>query len=184
MGDDHLGDSISGQGYYGIWLGIEQVPLRAVTAGLIGPFDSLDPSTGGETARYSLYTNFHRQDQNSDTHLTAYLVHYNLDLYSDFTYFLNQTTGDEIDQRDSRSFTGFRADHTNYDKILEMDTGHTFGLQVRQDFIGNSLNHVQLRNYLYKAFSTLLLGCKTKSSGSVGLDPLKEFAGICTISPM
>ena len=35
------------------WDATDQVPLRAVDAGVIGRFDTLDPTTGGDTSRIS-----------------------------------------------------------------------------------------------------------------------------------
>ena len=77
--------------------------------------------------------------------MVTYLVQYDLNLFSDFTYFLNQTTGDEINQRDSRVYVGTRAEHTVYGKILGRDMENTFGFKVRQDWIGLTLDNVQNR---------------------------------------
>ncbi|MBC7692213.1 MAG: TonB-dependent receptor [Methylotenera sp.] len=145
LGDDQKGFSLSAQGYHGAWFATDQIPQRAIDAGL-SRFSTFDPSSGGKTGRYGLSGDWHRRDQDSASKVVVYLTQYNLDLYSNFTYFLNQVTGDQIDQKDSRVYTGVRAEHTVYGKLFERDMENTFGLQVRQDWIGATLNDTQNRN--------------------------------------
>jgi hypothetical protein len=144
-GNEQAGFSISAQAYDGAWYGTDQIPQRALLDGELDRFSAIDPTTGGNTHRYSVYADWHHQDDHSDSRVVAYVVQYNLDLYSDFTYFLNQVTGDEIDQRDSRVYTGVRAQHTIYGKLADLNMENTFGFQVRQDWIGTTLNDVQDR---------------------------------------
>jgi outer membrane cobalamin receptor len=144
-GDPSRGYSFSAQAYYGVWLGSEQVPERALLDDQISRFDSLDPSTGGNTGRYSLYGEWHRQNAESATQFTVYAAHYDLDLFSDFTYFLNQTQGDQIEQKDNREYTGLRAQHTIYGSLAGHDMENSFGFQARQDWVHTNLNHSQNR---------------------------------------
>src|SRR5205085_1671494 len=46
--------SITAMGYSASWNASDQVPQRAVDAGLIGRFGAIDPSDGGHTERYSV----------------------------------------------------------------------------------------------------------------------------------
>ena len=48
----------------------------------------LNPTDGGNSQRYSLQAEWHRQGENSETKIMAYGFYYDLDLFSDFTYFL------------------------------------------------------------------------------------------------
>ena len=51
----------------------------------------LNPTDGGNSGRYSLQAEWHRADENSETKIMAYGFYYDLDLFSDFTYFLTDT---------------------------------------------------------------------------------------------
>jgi outer membrane receptor protein involved in Fe transport len=162
-GDGKKGYSLAAQAYDGIWLASEQIPERAILSGEVERFASLDPSTGGNTHRYSLYGEWHEQGESSATKVTAYLAQYNLDLFSNFTYFLDQANGDAIEQFDSRVYTGVRANHTLYGHLLGLETDNTFGLDFRQDWIETSLSNVHDR--------ALLNRVRTDHSGVTNLAP-------------
>jgi hypothetical protein len=53
-GDNVNGLSLTAMGYHGSWNATEASPVRAVEAGLIDRFGSLDKSDGGHTYRYSV----------------------------------------------------------------------------------------------------------------------------------
>ena len=53
-GDEDNRLAITLMGYRGTWTSTDQIPARLVQAGVLGPWDSLDPSAGGESERYSL----------------------------------------------------------------------------------------------------------------------------------
>jgi hypothetical protein len=101
LGDAKL--AITAMGYYGLWNATDQIPERALTSGQIDRFGAVDPTTGGKTQRYSLAADY-RQDL-GDAALQANLgaVRYRLNLFSDFTYFLNDpVNGDQFEQADDR----------------------------------------------------------------------------------
>ncbi|MCX7892479.1 MAG: TonB-dependent receptor plug domain-containing protein [Burkholderiales bacterium] len=101
------GWAITAMGYSGKWNATDQVPLRALESGLIGRFGTLDASDGGETWRYSLSGQWTRSDATSATAANAYFVSYGLDLWSNFTYFLNDpVNGDQFRQSDRRKIGG------------------------------------------------------------------------------
>ncbi|MBA4147561.1 MAG: TonB-dependent receptor [Verrucomicrobia bacterium] len=139
QGDDNLGFSITGMAYAGDWDASDQIPLRAVQGGL-SRFDTIDPDSGGNSQRYSLAAEWHRADANSATKIMAYGFYYNLDLFSNFTYFLDDPiNGDQFHQHDDRMTGGIKASHTWYNNILEREMENTIGLQLRNDFIHNGL---------------------------------------------
>ncbi|PZP59070.1 MAG: TonB-dependent receptor, partial [Azospira oryzae] len=80
------GFNLTAMAYHGAWNATDQVPKRAVDAGLIGRFDALDPTDGGEASRYSLSGAWKRTAGNSVTQANAYLVRSKLSLFSNFTY--------------------------------------------------------------------------------------------------
>jgi len=85
QGDDANGFSVTGRGYHGKWNSSDQIPA---SFGATNFFGTLNPTDGGDSGRYSLQAERHRHDANSETKVLVYGFYYNLDLFSDFTYFL------------------------------------------------------------------------------------------------
>jgi outer membrane cobalamin receptor len=132
------GFSITARGYHGKWNSSDQIAENAVP--LVGFFGTLDPTGGGHSQRYSLQTEWHRQGANSMTRVSAYGLYYELDLFSNFTYFLTDTTrGDQFEQKDRRWVAGLDAHHTIFSEWFGRKVENTFGLQVRNDWIHNGL---------------------------------------------
>lgn len=149
-GDDVLGWSIMGFAYHGEWNATDQIAQRALTGANAVPggfqvarFGTLDPTTGGNSQRYGAITEWHRRNDEATTRLMAYAFYYDLDLFSNFTYFLNDptdTTPDQFEQVDKRVTTGFKASHEWNLTLLGRESENSIGLQVRNDVIRNSLN--------------------------------------------
>ncbi len=152
------------------WKSTDQIPRGAVASGLIGRFDALDPTDGGDSQRYSLTGEWHSQHADSETRLTAYGLYSKLSLYSNFTFFLDnneatnpagcnalasgkldpaifQTCGDQFGQPDERYTTGLKASHTLFHTIGEAESETSMGVQVRNDNIHNALlkTHAQVQ---------------------------------------
>jgi hypothetical protein len=144
QGDNANGFSLTGRGYYGKWNSSDQIASSAVP--LVGFFGTLDPTTGGNSGRYSLQGEWHRFDGNSATQVTAYGFYYDLDLFSNFTYFLTDTTkGDQFEQPDKRWVGGFDARHTIFSEWSGRTVETTFGVQLRNDWINNGLYQTSKR---------------------------------------
>jgi len=139
MGDEANGWSLMGLAYHGDWNATDQIPERAVNSGQLDRFGSLNTTTGGESQKYSLLGEWHRQDENSFTRFSAYGFYYDLDLFSDFTYYLNSPQGDQFEQQDVRYTGGGAVEHTLFGELASRETDTTFGLQVRSDSIRNGL---------------------------------------------
>ena len=70
----------------------------------------------------------------------AYGFYYDLDLFSNFTYYLvDPIRGDQFEQQDRRWVAGLDAHHTIFSQWFGRKVGNTFGLQVRNDWINNGL---------------------------------------------
>jgi len=124
-------------GYHARWTATDQVADRAVTEGLIPRFGSLDSSDGGETHRYSMSAELQRSGAASTTKVLAYGIDSNLDLFSNFTYFLDDpVNGDQFEQVDRRRVFGVLANHRRRTKLSGRVLEQTMGLQVRHDRIG------------------------------------------------
>ena len=144
QGDDANGMGITARAYHGKWHSSDQIPVSAVS--LVGLYGTLDPTDGGHSQRYSLQPEWHRQSGKSATKVAAYLFYYDLDLFSDFTYFLvDPVHGDQFEQQDRRWVAGFDAHHTVYGQWAGRKVENTVGLQLRNDWINNGLYATQNR---------------------------------------
>lgn len=96
------------------WDASGQIPQRAVDAGTINWFGAIDDTEGGNTQRSNAVLQYSKQ-VNSNTFIknTAFYSHYNFELYSNFTFFLEDpVNGDQIRQKESRNVTGFETELT------------------------------------------------------------------------
>jgi len=138
-GTDALGWSASGMGYDARWRSTDQIPQRLIDAGTFngapfGRFDAIDASDGGNTSRSSLSGEWHRSIDGQLTRVQAYAMRYELQLFSNFTYFTTPD-GDQFLQRDDRKVFGVRASHSFGHKLGGLDARTEFGAQVRHDRI-------------------------------------------------
>jgi len=138
-GDSHSGYSATASGYLGDWNSTDQIARRALQQPGFDRFDSLDTSDGGRSQKYMLYGEWHRADDDSATRLLLYGFYQNLDLFSDFTYFLASPQGDQFEQVDNRWVGGAKGSQTWFGSLLGSETQTEVGLQVRSDDIHNGL---------------------------------------------
>ena len=88
-GDNDSGFSVSALYYSADWDGTDQIPERLVANGTLDRYDTLDETTGGDTHRYQLALQHWAQlSDGSRVESNLYAIDYELDLYSNFTYFL------------------------------------------------------------------------------------------------
>jgi hydrogenase/urease accessory protein HupE len=145
QGDEAHGFSVTGRAYHGQWNSSDQLAENALP--LVGYFGTLNPTDGGNSERYSVQAEWHRSDENSQTKIMAYGFYYDLDLFSDFTYYLVDTNrGDQFEQQDRRWVGGLDARQTYFSqwfggRVVE----NSFGLQARNDWINNGLYQTEDR---------------------------------------
>ncbi|WP_419317272.1 TonB-dependent receptor [Caulobacter sp. ErkDOM-E] len=95
------GWSVTALAYDADWSATDQIPRRAVESGAIGRLDAVDATDGGETSRYILSAR--RRDLLLGLDTVIYAQRYELDLFSNFTYFLvDPVNGDQFEQVDQR----------------------------------------------------------------------------------
>ncbi|MBU2979268.1 TonB-dependent receptor [Alteromonas sp. C1M14] len=135
--------TVTAMAYDNSWNSADQIPTRAVESGLIDELGSLDTSVGGDSSRYSLSTNI----TIDDFYVSAYAIDSDLDLFSNFTYFLSDPiNGDQFEQVDKRQIYGAEAGYHFSASPTNMDWTHLIGMQVRVDDIGEvGLHHTQNR---------------------------------------
>ena len=148
LGDGQL--TLSFMGYDNSWNSADQIPQRAVDSGLIDELGSLDNTVGGESSRYS----FNAQWQNETWTASAYAISYDLQLWSNFTYFLDDpVNGDQFEQVDDRMTYGGQISYQQFGEFNGMKTVNLFGVQTRIDDIdevGLYSSKARIRNGVVK----------------------------------
>jgi hypothetical protein len=140
------GWAVTAMAYHNIWDSTDQVPVRAIDSGLISRWGAINPSDGGKTGRYSLSAAWNRDSGDSSSHLLFYGLYYDLDLKSDFTFFLNDPVhGDQFEQQDARWQFGAKASQNWAHQLFSADSATTIGLDLRNDDIRNGLFHTERR---------------------------------------
>jgi len=156
-GGDINGASITVRAYHGKWNSSDQIPVTAQvnptpsTPYGVGYFGTINPTDGGHSQRYSLQGEGHRQGENVESKISAYLFYYTMDLFSDFTYYLvDHNRGDQFEQQDRRWVGGLDAHHTVFSTGFGRKMSNTFGLQLRNDWINNGLYRTENRKRTIK----------------------------------
>lgn len=140
------GYSVTGMLYKSSWISTDQVPLRAITQGLIGRFGSLDPTTGGETHRYSVSSQWAQTGKDRQTKANFWALDSALDLWSNFEYCVasiettgNCLAGDQFKQAEKRKAFGLGISEARYHQLSLLNTKYesafTFGIDARSDHI-------------------------------------------------
>ena len=146
QGSEANGFHVTAMAYNAKWHATDQIPLRAVQSGALGRFDAVDQSDGGESSRYSLSGEWRQASGNVATTVNAYVIRQRLDLFSNFTYFLdNPVDGDQFSQPDRRTTTGLNASQTYITTLLGRESEFTLGAQFQNDGISNALNSTVAR---------------------------------------
>lgn len=94
------------------WDASGQIPFRSVNDGSITRFGAIDDTEGGFTGRTNVAIEFNRTiDERTFLKANAYYSRYDFELYSNFTFFLEDpTNGDQIRQRENREIFGFQTE--------------------------------------------------------------------------
>ena len=136
QGDLQNGFSITGMGYSADWNATDQIPLRAVESGSLSRFGNVDPTDAGRTSRYSLAFDWLRSGGNGSTRLTAYTLQGGLNLFQNFTYFLeNPVDGDQIEQEGRRWVSGAKLVHRRLGSAFGRAAEHAVGASLRNDAV-------------------------------------------------
>lgn len=151
QGTPASGWNVALSAYHARWHATDQVPVRAITSGLISRFGNIDPFLGGDTTRIGITAQGHW----GGLSIGGYATYYALRLTSNFTYFIDDpVNGDEFQQRDRRGVFGGSAKYafdagpvaftvggdTRFDDIGEIGLFHSIkgvrAAPIRQDKVG------------------------------------------------
>jgi outer membrane cobalamin receptor len=125
------------------WFASGQIPQRAVDSGLVSRFGVIDKEKGA-TGRWNANAQL-KTRINTNTWMTNqfYFSRYNFDLYSNFTFFLLDTTnGDQIQQFEKRNLMGIQSKLNSYQYWGKWQGSTEVGLGIRHDDVFN----LQLNN--------------------------------------
>jgi len=143
------GFTVTGMAYANKWNSTDQVPLRSITSGELDRFGEIDPTDGGNANRFSLSARAVKSDDAGWWKANFYAVKSTLDLYNNFTWFLNDPVkGDQFHQHDGRTMVGGNASRTLQGTLGGVRTETTLGIQTRYDDIDLGLTNTFQRTFL------------------------------------
>lgn len=126
------------------WDASGQIPQRAVDSGLITRFGAIDDKEGGSTSRKNILFTYDKIiTENSIIKNKIFLNEYNFELYSNFTFFLEDPiNGDQIKQKENRLIYGFNSEYNKAFSDEKIKGNWQAGISLRNDQINdNELSH-------------------------------------------
>ncbi|WP_193434732.1 TonB-dependent receptor [Confluentibacter citreus] len=132
--------SISVSHFKSRWDASGQIPQREVDNGNISRFGAIDDTEGGNTSRTNLNIDYNKYvRENATLNTNVFYSHYDFELYSNFTFFLEDpTNGDQIKQKEDRDIFGLNSTLT-YDTFLgKTALKLTSGLGFRYDMANDT----------------------------------------------
>jgi hypothetical protein len=124
--------SVTALAYGSDWDATDQIPRRAVRSGALSRLGTIDATDGGKTSRFIVSA---RRRPDADSDFVVYAQSYRLNLWSNFTYFLDDPlNGDQFEQAERRWFVG-----GSWRQSWRPEEGpwqFTLGAEARHDDIG------------------------------------------------
>jgi len=117
------------------WDASGQIPQREVDNGNITRFGAIDDTEGGQTERTNLNVTYDKYiDDNTKLSTNAFYSHYAFELYSNFTFFLEDPiNGDQIFQKEDRNIFGLNTAITHNTNLGDTELTLTSGIGLRHD---------------------------------------------------
>ncbi|PHI20711.1 TonB-dependent receptor [Lewinellaceae bacterium SD302] len=119
------------------WDASGQIPVREVEAGRISRFGAIDDTEGGQTSRTNVnVTVTNVIDDNTYVRTNAYWSHYDFELFSNFTFFLEDpVNGDQIRQFENRNIYGLNSTWNRSSTLGGKRINYRGGIGFRADRI-------------------------------------------------
>ena len=133
------------------WYASGQIPERAVEAGIIDRFGAIDNTEGGNTSRYNAQIKLSSTfSLNKVWENQFYYSRYIFNLFSNFTFFLNDPiNGDGIQQAENRNLYGFNSTLSVKSKWGGWSLKSIYGLGIRYDQSNNNrLSNTSQRRFI------------------------------------
>ena len=139
-GNARNGLSLTLLGFRNHWHSTDQIPQRAIDEGLISRFGFIEESDGGETYRYAGIFDWQTSDADHSTRVTGFVQRYGVQLFHNFTYFLNDPiNGDQFEQFERRWTSGAKVTHRHLGHFAGKLTESAVGVDFRDDSVGGPL---------------------------------------------
>jgi hypothetical protein len=122
------------------WDASGQIPQRLVDNGVIDRFGAVDDTEGGSTSRTNAAVAY-TKNLNKNTFLTinSFFVNYDFELFSNFTFFLNDpVNGDQIQQLENRKIYGIETKFFNTKDFENFELEFNGGAGFRYDDVNNN----------------------------------------------
>ncbi|MBL7749356.1 MAG: TonB-dependent receptor, partial [Chitinophagaceae bacterium] len=145
--------SITASTFDSKWYASGQVPDRAVNAGIINRFGAIDDTEGGNTSRTNINVRFNKQwKSNWKTTDQLYFSRYKFNLYSNFTFFLEDpVNGDMINQKEERNIFGYNTTASRSYLLGNMKSNTELGGGFRYDDVNDIELSKATRNTFYNS---------------------------------
>jgi len=135
------------------WDASGQIPQRAIDRKIIDRFGAIDDTEGGNTSRTNLIVKYDKLiDENTSIKNQLFLSKYDFELYSNFTFFLNDPiNGDQIRQKENRTIYGLNSEYKKSFSIENTKATLNAGINLRYDQSrNNELSHTVNRKETLK----------------------------------
>ena len=142
--------------FYSKWDASGQIPQRAIDRGDISRFGSIDDTEGGTTSRTNIALEYTKPlAGNTFIKTNAYYSAYDFELFSNFTFFLDDPiNGDQIQQLENRSIYGLSSTLFQSAEVFGLDTETQFGIGFRYDDVDNNqLSHTVNRSEILERYA-------------------------------
>ena len=137
--------------HHSYWNASGEIPSRLTRdpGRIVGRFDSIDPSQGGNTDRNNVNLVYSYTDERQSFNAQAWGFFYNLTQYNNFTFFENDPiNGDEIEQRDKRgaggSYLNYRRNYNAWNMPMETLVGFSSRTDIARVGLFNAVNRRRL----------------------------------------
>ena len=160
------------------WNASGEIPSRAVRNRELGRFGAVDSSEGGNTERQNLSLIYNFADANQSLRAQTWMSWYRLQLWSNFSYFLNNPEqGDGIEQNDKRYLIGNNVIYRRNYSFGDMPTETLLGFQSRFDYIKLGLFNQEKRHRLSTTNDNLVRQTNLSWFGHQEIRPTNWFRG-------
>ncbi len=182
LSDDDQRISISLSAFQSSWNASGQIPQRAVQSGLIDRFGAIDDSEGGLTSRYNFNFEYLKSLNNKSLiKNNLYYTDYSFELYSNFTFFLNEpVNGDEIRQKEHRRIFGYNGSFQTEGTLAGKRLTTEAGISFRYDNVDNN-ELSRTRQRLFTQY-TIALGDVDETTAGAYLGATWEIAPRFTLN--
>ncbi len=118
-------------GYQNEWVASDQIPQRAVDEGAISRYGFIDPTNGGVSKRYIASAGLEWDNAS----VLAYVQKSELNLFHNFTYFIDPVLGDQVEQVEDRAAAGMRAKMSRDFDLFGIRTTGRIGADAHFDWL-------------------------------------------------